>query len=180
MVLRFVVPQLCLILADLGLGLVQDRLIGPRIEFKEYVPLLDQRSFREVDLFQIAPHVRPHFYGIDCGRPGGEVGVVGDVLLHGITGRDRRRRNFFGCGTRLRAAGEAEAKTEHEATYAEEHVNLTFLAKKAEQYAVPTSGPFASSLAKGLIPGRATSRPRCAAARSGRQPRSGWRRNRRN
>jgi len=79
LVLRLVELQLRLILGDLRLRLVQQRLIGARVEFKKDLPLLDQRPFLEVDLVQVAPDVRPHLDGIDRGRPGGEVRVVGDV-----------------------------------------------------------------------------------------------------
>src|SRR5262249_37181432 len=127
----------------------------------------------------VAPHVRPHLDGIDGGRPGGEVRVVGDVALNGITDQDRHGRNTFGRGRGLRATGKGETAAEQEAACAEWHVDLAFLTKEVDMHAVPTSGPFGPSRAKGPIPGRANARRPYAAARSGRQPPSGRRRNRR-
>ena len=74
-----------------ALGLVQHGLVGARVDLEEHVPLLDQRPFLEVDLVQVARDAGPHLDGIDRGRPGGEVRVVRDLALDGITDRDRPR-----------------------------------------------------------------------------------------
>ena len=69
-------------------------LIRPGIELKEDLPFLDKASFLEVDLVQVAPHVRPHLHEIHGGDPGREVRVVGNVPFHGTTDRNPDRRCF--------------------------------------------------------------------------------------
>jgi len=88
----------------LGVGhgaarLLHLRLVRPRIDLEEHIPLRDQRPFLEVDLVQVTRDAGPQLDGIDRGRPGREVRVVGDLALNGITDRDRRRcsrRHFRG------------------------------------------------------------------------------------
>ena len=86
--LGLVVRQLRLVLTNLGLRLVERRLIGPRVEFEQDVALLDRCPFLEVDLGEVAPHVRLHLDGVHRRCPCRKVGVVGDVPLHGVTDRD--------------------------------------------------------------------------------------------
>ena len=114
-VLRLIERQLRLVLGDLRLGLFQHRLVGPRVEFEEDVALLDQRALLEVDLFQVAPGVRPDLDGIDRGDPGGELRVVGDLLLNRVADRDRERRCRRRFGGRPRTARQPERECEEHA-----------------------------------------------------------------
>src|SRR5205823_7392761 len=88
--------------------------IRPRIELEEDIPLLDQGPFLEVDLLQVAPDVRPDLDGLHRGDAGGEVGVVGDLPLHGVTDRDRGRWGRRCLRGRPGAARRAETGPEHQ------------------------------------------------------------------
>ena len=137
LVLRLVIRQLRLVLGDLRLRLVEQRLIRPRVEFKEDVPLLDQRPFLEVDLVQVAPDVRPHLDGIDRGRPARVVRGVGDVPLDGVTDRDWGRRRRGRLRRRVCAAGHGETQPEDQGGGF--HGALTFLPKKSGGFPGSTS-----------------------------------------
>jgi hypothetical protein len=89
---------------------LQDLLVGARVDLEEHVPLLDQRPFLEVDLVQVARDAGPQLDGIDRGGPGGEVRVVGDLALDGITDRDRRCRRGRCFWVLRRAARQHEAE----------------------------------------------------------------------
>ena len=54
------VPQQCLILCQLGLGLLQSHLVGPRIDLGEKVALLHQLAFGESDLGQLTVDLGLH------------------------------------------------------------------------------------------------------------------------
>ena len=94
------------------LGPVKLGPVRPRVDLEELIVLLDQRPFLEVDLVEVTGDARPHLDGIHRGRPAGEVGVVGDVSLDGITHRDWHRCCRWRFRGRPRAAGQADAKGE--------------------------------------------------------------------
>ena len=84
--------------------------VRPGVDLEELVVLLDQCTFLEVDRVEVTRDTRPHLDRIHRGRPAGEVGVVGDVPLDGITHRDRHRCGCWRIRGRPGAAGQADTK----------------------------------------------------------------------
>ena len=97
---------------QIALGLLQRRLVGARVDLEKDVALLDQGPFLEVDLVEVTPHAGAHLDGINRGRPGGEIRVIGDVPLNGVADRDRCCRwRFRG---RPRATDQSETEPENQ------------------------------------------------------------------
>ena len=69
------VGEVGLVLRLLGLGLIERRLVGARIDFGEQVALIDQLAFLERDLVDLAVDAGPHLHGIEA-LNGAEPGQV--------------------------------------------------------------------------------------------------------
>ncbi len=94
-----------LVARELPFGLLQRGLVGPRIDLREEVALLDELAFLEADIGQLAIDLRPHRHGRERRHRAERVERDVDVAFGGGGRDDRHRRRGITARASCRLRG---------------------------------------------------------------------------